>query len=215
MTVRKALGAALHDLYRQSWRLLLVNGAVGAAALAIAAAAAHERAALAAAVLLGPLAAALAHCTVTLARTGDLRLADALAGLALYWRRGLALGALAAAVTSAAVHATVFYGGSDPLLWPLAFLTLYVSFILVIYQLLLWTLAVGDAAVPLREAGAGALGLLLRRPIASVGLGLTLALVNAAGIVAALMPFLTLTVAYSFLAAAHFVFSPTTQEEVS
>jgi hypothetical protein len=37
-----------------------------------------------------------------------------------------------------------------------------------------------------------------------VGLGVALFLVNVAGLIAALIPFLTLTVAYSFLAAAHF-----------
>jgi hypothetical protein len=36
-------------------------------------------------------------------------------------------------------------------------------------------------------------------------LGFALLLVNAAGIAAAVMPFLTLTVAYTFLATAHFV----------
>jgi hypothetical protein len=214
MTVRQALGAALRDLYRQSWRLLVVNGVLGAAAVAIAVAAADMRAALAAVVLLGPLAAALAHCSVTLARTGELQLADALAGLRLHWRRGLALAALATVLAAAAGYAMAFYGGSRPLLWPLSFLAVYVSFVLGVHQLLLWTLAVGNPSMPLRDAATRALELLLRRPFASLGLGLVLALVNAAGVVAALMPFLTLTLAYSFLAAAHFVF-PRTQEVMS
>ena len=43
------------------------------------------------------------------------------------------------------------------------------------------------------------------RPGATLLLGLALFLVNAAGVAAAVMPFLTLTVAYTFLATAHFV----------
>ena len=47
-----------------------------------------------------------------------------------------------------------------------------------------------------------------QRPGAMLVLGLALLLVNAVGIAAALMPFLTLTVAYTFLVAAHFLLEP-------
>jgi hypothetical protein len=63
-----------------------------------------------------------------------------------------------------------------------------------------------EPEAPLRDAASRAFELLLRRPRPVLGLGVALLLVNVAGVVAALMPFLTLTVAYSFLAAAHFVF---------
>jgi hypothetical protein len=49
------------------------------------------------------------------------------------------------------------------------------------------------------------------RPVQAVVLGLALALVNLAGIAAAIMPFLTLTIAYTFLAAAHFALPPTSE----
>src|SRR5581483_5332871 len=48
-------------------------------------------AALVLAVLAGPFAVALVHCSVTLVRTGNLALADAWEGLKLHWRRGLQL----------------------------------------------------------------------------------------------------------------------------
>ncbi|MGZ6685849.1 MAG: hypothetical protein ACXVFJ_17245, partial [Gaiellaceae bacterium] len=83
-----------------------------------------------------------------------------------------------------------------------------------VHQLLLWTLAIAHPDVPLQEAAVRALELLLRRPLASLALGVVAVLVNVAGVVAALMPFLTLTVAYTFLAAAHFVLTPA-HEEVS
>jgi hypothetical protein len=46
--------------------------------------------------------------------------------------------------------------------------------------------------------------LLARRPLGFLGLALALLLVNAVGVAAAILPFLTLTVAYSFLVSAHF-----------
>jgi hypothetical protein len=55
--------------------------------------------------------------------------------------------------------------------------------------------------------------LVARRPGAALGLGLGLLLVNAAGLAAAVMPFLTLTLAYSFVAAAHFALPPSTTGE--
>ena len=51
-----------------------------------------------------------------------------------------------------------------------------------------------------------------QRPGATLLLGLALLLVNLAGIAAAVMPFLTITVAYSFLAVAHFVVPPEDKE---
>jgi hypothetical protein len=59
----------------------------------------------------------------------------------------------------------------------------------------------------LREAGRS----LFSRPFASVALAFVLLLVNAVGAIGVL-PVLTLTIAYSALAAAHFVLPPPTEE---
>ena len=45
---------------------------------------------------------------------------------------------------------------------------------------------------------------LARRPFGFLGLAVTLLLVNVIGVAAAILPFLTLTIAYSFLVSAHF-----------
>ena len=94
MTVGAALRRAARDFYDQSWRLLLLNGLLGFAGLAVLWAAVYAPPALLLGLLLGPPAAALMHCAVTLVRDEDLRLSDALVGLRLHWRRGLALAAL-------------------------------------------------------------------------------------------------------------------------
>ncbi len=86
-----------------------VNAALGAVLVFSAVAAVAVHALLVLAVLAGPLAAALAHCSVTLVRTGNLALADAWEGLRLHWRRGLALGA-------AGVALGVLAGARRPLL---------------------------------------------------------------------------------------------------
>jgi hypothetical protein len=53
---------------------------------------------------------------------------------------------------------------------------------------------------------------LLQRPVQTFVLTVALLAINVAGLAAAALPFLTLTIAYSFLAAAFFVLPPTTQE---
>ena len=98
-------------------------------------------------------------------------------------------------------------------LWPLAMLTVYLVVLLGIFQLVLWTLAIADASRPLRSVGREALVVVGQRPGGILVLGLALLLVNAGGVAAALMPFLTLTVAYTFLAAAHFLLEPTSEED--
>jgi hypothetical protein len=206
MRPREALRLALRDFYENSWRLVVLNGAFGLvlvvgvlAALAMPLAAVLVLAA-------GPLVAVLAHCAVTVVRTGSLFFADAWEGLRLHWRRGLALGALGAAVAAVAFLALRFYGGAS--LWPLAFLTFYVLVLLLIYALVLWTLAIAEPERRLAAVAREAAGFVASRPGATLLLGLALLLVNVAGIAAAVMPFLTLTVAYTFLATAHFVLPP-------
>ncbi len=204
MTVARALRLACGDLYQNSWRLLVVNAALGAVLVfsAVAAIAVHELLVLA--VLAGPLATALAHCSVTLVRTGNLVLADAWEGLRLHWRRGLALGAAGLALGVLAALAVHFYTRSNAG-WPLAFLTLYLVVLLGIYAVVLTTVAVAEPGEPLRIAARRAATVWAQRPGATLLLGLALLLVNLAGIAAAVMPFLTITVAYSFVAVAHFV----------
>jgi len=200
----KALRLALHDVYRNSWRLVPLNAAVGALLVAAAAGVATSRSAAVLVVLAGPLVAALAHCSVTLVRTGNLVFRDALEGLRLHWRRGLALGAAGTATLLLGVVAVRAYSRSA-VLWPLAFLTVYLVLLLALVQLVLWTLAIAEPSRSLRDCGRDAVALVARRPGSALLLGLALLCVNAAGIAAAVMPFLTVTIAYSLVAAAHFV----------
>ena len=206
-----ALGLALGDLFRNSWRLVPVNAALGAVLVFSVFAAVAVHALLVLAVLAGPLATALAHCSVTLVRTGNLELADAWEGLRLHWRRGLELGAAGLALVVLAALAVHFYTRSSAG-WPFAFLTLYVVVLLGIYVAVLVTVAVADPDRPLRAVAQEAATVGARRPGATLLLGLSLLLVNLVGIAAAVMPFLTLTVAYSFLAVAHFVVPPEAKE---
>jgi hypothetical protein len=155
-------------------------------------------------VLAGPLVAALAHSSVTLVRTGNLKLADAWEGLRLHWRRGLALGAAGLALGVVAAIAVHFYTRSS-VGWPFAFLTLYLVVLLGIYAAVLTTVAVADPDLPLKAAARSAAALAAQRPGATLLIGLALLLVNLVGMAAAVMPFLTITVAYSFVAVAHFV----------
>ena len=160
--------------------------------------------ALVLAVLAGPFAVALVHCSVTLVRTGNLVLADAWEGLKLHWRRGLQLGAAGTALVVLAALAFRFYTRST-YGWPLAFVTVYLVVLLGIYAAVLATFAVAEPERPLRLVAREAAALGARRPGATLLLGLALLLINLAGVAAAVMPFLTLTVAYSFVAVAHFV----------
>jgi hypothetical protein len=153
----------------------------------------------------------LVHCSVTLAQTGNLERGDALHGLRLHWRRGLLLGAVGASLLGLGALAVHFYGGTA--LWPLSFVTIYCLVLLGIYQLVLWTLAIARPSLPLRTVARDAARFVAERPWPTLAFGLVLLAVNVAGVAAALMPFLTLTVAYSFLAAAHFVLpQPATEE---
>jgi len=198
-----ALRLAARDMFHNSWRLVPVNAALGAVIVVVSVATIAVHAALVLAVLAGPFAVALVHCSVTLVRTGNLALADAWEGLKLHWRRGLQLGAAGTALVLLAALAFRFYTRSS-YGWPLAFVTLYLVVLLGIYAAVLATFAVAEPERPLRLAAREAAALGARRPGATLLLGLALLLVNLAGVAAAVMPFLTLTVAYSFVAVAHF-----------
>jgi hypothetical protein len=198
-----ALRLALRDLYGNSWRLLPLNALLGAVLVVVGVAAYAVHAALVLIVLAGPVTAAIVHAAVTVVRTGNLTLADGLEGLRAHWQRGLVLGGFASALLLLGVLAFRFYARST-FVWPLAFVTLYLVLLLGVYLVVLWTIAVAEPDRPLRHAARAAAELVARRPGATTALGLVLLLVNLAGIAAAVMPFLTLTVAYSFVAVAHF-----------
>ncbi|HLW16381.1 MAG TPA: hypothetical protein VKV69_03355 [Actinomycetota bacterium] len=203
MSARAALGAAARDLFQNSWRLLPVNAALGVVLVAVSVVSVAVHVAIVLAVLAGPIAAALIHCAVTLVRTGNVALADAREGLRLHWRRGLQLGAAGTALVVLGALAVRFYTRTS-FGWPFAFLTVYLVLLLGIYAVVLATYAIAEPTRPLRLAAREAAALGARRPGATLLLGLALLLVNLAGVAAAVMPFLTLTVAYSFVAVAHF-----------
>jgi hypothetical protein len=212
MSARAALRAALVDGYHHSWRLLLLNAGLSAITLGALVAASYAQPALALLLLVGPGAATVMHCAVRLSQTGELRLSDAADGLRRHWRRGLALGAVAAGIFGLGALAVVVYAGSGRAAWPLALLTIYLLAIAAALQLVLWPLALARPQSPLRTVALDALREALRRPLSLAGLAAALLVVNLAGAVA-ILPLLTLTIAYSFLAAAHFVLPPSPTQE--
>jgi hypothetical protein len=205
MTVGGALRGALVDFYHHSWRLFLLNACLSGFVLAVLFVGFYFAPALVLVVLVGPLAAALMHCAVTVAQTDELELREAVSGMRLHWRRGLALVLIAALVAAAAAFAIPFYARAGGWGVPLAMLAVYLVALFAVWQLSLWPLAVFERERSLRDVARDALVAVVRRPAGFTALAVVLLVVNAAGLAAALAPFLTLTVAYSFLAAAHFV----------
>jgi len=204
MSVGASLRSAVRDFYQQSWRLLVLNAALSTFVLSVVGLGLWFAPVLALLVLVGPFAAALMHCAVTLVQTEDLRLGDAVTGLRLYWRRGLVLGLIALAVLVVAAFAVPFYAGIGGWWWVLALVALYAAGIFGVVQLLLWPLAVFELDRPLTDVARESLVGLLRRPAGGSALAFVLLTINLVGLAAGVIPFLTLTVAYSFLAAAHF-----------
>ena len=205
MTVGGALKAALRQLYEHSWRLFVLNLALSAVALVVTVGivAVAAPAMLLLLILVGPFAASLMHCAVTLQQTDRLRLGDGLVGLRLHWRRGLALGALGAAAVILVATAAPFWSGHGALAWPLAVLAIYVACMFAVWQIHLWPLAVARQRTSLRDVLRQAGLEFARRPFASCALALALLLVNAVGAIG-ILPVLSITIAYSALAAAHF-----------
>lgn len=208
MSVGRALRLSLVDFYHHSWRLLILNTLLSAVLIAVLIVALFAPLALVLVLLLGPLAAALMHCAVTLAQTDDLTLRDAATGLRLHWRRGLVLAALSGFVAILGFVSIAFYGRAGVVAWPLGAAVLYLLLGFYVLQLHLWPLAIFEHDRPLTGVLRAAFFGVFRRPAASVGFGLALLLVNTLGFAAAILPFLTLTIAYSFLAAAHFALPP-------
>jgi hypothetical protein len=212
--VGHVLRRAARDFYEESWRLVALNTALSAYVLAVLALASFVPVALVLLLGAGPLAAALVAASVIVVESGSLTFVETADAFRRCWRRGLVLAGVLGLWILATAIAVGFYGASSTLAWPLAVLVLYLGAIFVLYQLVLWPLAVQDCARPLREVATEAVAVLVRRPGATVALGIALLIVNALGVLAAVLPFLTMTIAYSALASARFVIAPRPLEEV-
>jgi hypothetical protein len=204
MTLARALGVAASDLYHQAWRLVILNTLLGIWLVLIVLASIAVRPALLLAILAGPAIAALMHCAVTLAQTEDLRLAEALTGLRRHWRRGLALGLALSIAVGLAAFAVPFYAHAGTWAWPFAAVCVYLLLMFFVFQLALWPLAVFEPGRPLKAVARDAASVVARRPLGFAGLAVALLFVNVLGVAAAILPFLTITIAYSFLVSAHF-----------
>jgi hypothetical protein len=206
--IRGGLGAAVGDLYRNSWRFVVANGCLAAAVLVPVGVAVRTTvpAPLLLVLLAGPAGAGLVHCAVlvTQGQTGEVRVADFGRGLRRHWRRGLALGTLAGLVAVAGVGAVRFYAARGGVWTVAAFVAGYLLAAAALFQLVLWPVAVSRADRPLAEAARMAATVFLRRWPAVLRLGAVLLLVNLVGAVAVL-PILTFTVAFSALATARLV----------
>jgi hypothetical protein len=207
MTARRALRQAARDLYENSWRLILPNLLLAVVAATAFLAAVYSRPALILVVAVGPFAAALLHCALKIQQTGDLRVGDAFTGLALHWRRGLALGGLLALAVVLTVSSISFYSRLGVLAWPFVVTALYLVALFVVWQVHLWPLALRDERLPLRAILGESAVAFARRPGSTFGLAASLLALYAVAAIGVL-PLLTLTIAYSALAAVRFVLAP-------
>ena len=212
--VGEVLRRAVRDFYEESWRLVLLNSLLSAYVLAVLAVATFVPGALVLLVGAGWPAAALVSAAVIVVETGSLTFLEVTESLRRSWRRGVVLAGALAGVLVATVVSFRFYGDVGTLTWPLAVVVLYLAAIFLVYQLLLWPLAVRDHDRPLRDVAAETGLALLRRPFSVFALALALLLVNLAGLVLAVLPLLTMTIAYSALAAARFALAPQAVGEV-
>ena len=204
MTLRRALGVAASDLYHQAWRLIVLNVLLGAAVVAVVLVSLAVPPAVVLAILIGPVLAAVMHCVVTLAQTEDLRLVGAgeraAPTLAPGHRARRSRGGSGRprggrrSVLRAGGNLGVAVCGPEP----------YLLLMFGVFQLALWPLAVFETGRPLRAVARDAARAVARRPLGFLGLACALLLVNAVGVAAAILPFLTLTISYSFLVSAHF-----------
>jgi hypothetical protein len=204
LSLGRALGVGAADLYHQAWRLVILNTLLGLGLVLIVLASIAVRGAFLLAILIGPAIAAVMHCAVTLAQTEDLRLAEALRGFRRHWRRGFALGLALAVAIGLGVLAVPFYAHAGTWAWPFAAVCVYLLLLFGVFQLALWPLAVYEPGRPLGAVARDAAFVVARRPLGFAGLAVALLLVNVIGVAAAILPFLTLTIAYSFLVSAHF-----------
>ncbi len=209
MTVGDALRPAAVDLYRSSWRLLVLTSVVSAVLAAALAAASFVP--LHAVVLLvpvgavvGPFVAALVDVTRESVETGGVTFRRWWAALKMLAGRGAALGAISAGALGVAgfvVWSYLSIGG----VWAfLGLVALNLTLVLVLLLLLVWPLAVAMPGAPLRVPARRAAELMLRSPGTCLALGLALLVVNVVG-AALILPVLTITPAYTWLAVSHLV----------
>ena len=97
-----------------------------------------------------------------------------------------------------------FYAQAGTWAWPLAALSVYVLLMFGVFQLALWPLAVFEVRAPCVPSPVTRRSSSHAARSGFLGLALALLLVNVMGVAAAILPFLTLTIAYSFLVSAHF-----------
>ena len=205
MTVRAALRSALVDTYHFSWRLLIVNTSLSVAILLIVVfVSAFPLVLFVAPLVAGPLAAALVHCVVTLIREQEFHLSDAVAGLRQFWKRGFILGGVSGAILLLGALAVTFYSSERHRFLPLAVLTVYVVAAFFLVLLIGWLFAIADPEEGVPDALRRASLVALHAPARMFVLGTALFLVNLIGAVTVL-PFVTLTIAYSLLATARVV----------
>jgi hypothetical protein len=131
--------------------------------------------------------------------------------LRFFWKRGLILGGLSGAILLLGALAVTFYSSERHRFLPLAVLTVYVVAVLLLVLLVGWLFAIADPEEGVAVALRRALLLALHSPARMFVLGTALFLVNLIGAVT-VIPFVTLTIAYSFLATARLVLPP---EEVT
>jgi hypothetical protein len=212
MTVRAALRKALVDTYQSSLRLLVLNTALSlAVVLIVLFVSAFPLVLFVAPLAAGPIVGALVHCVVTLIREEEFRLGDAFDGLRRFWKRGVALGGLSGLVLLLGALAVTFYASERHRVLPLAVLAVYVAALFLLVLLVAWLFAIAEPEASVPDALRRASVLALRSPARLLLLGAALLLVNLAGAVT-VVPLLTLTIAYSFLATARLVLPP---EEVT
>lgn len=212
--IGRVLRLAVRDFYEESWRLVALNSLLSAYVLAVLTLAAFFPAALILLLAAGSIAAALVSAAVIVVETGSLTFVEMAGTIRRCWFRGLVLGTSLGLGAVATVMAFRFYGSAGTPAWPFAVLVLYLGGIFALYQLVLWPIAIRDCERPLRAVAAEAGVALARRPGAVAGLGLALLAVNLAGILLAVLPFLTMTVAYSALAAARLALPQAPLEEM-
>jgi hypothetical protein len=208
MTVRSALRTALVDTYQFSWRLFVLNTALSTGiVLIVVLVSAFPLVLFVAPLVTGPLAAALVYSVITLIREQELHLSDAVAGARRFWKRGLVLGGISGLVLLFGVLAVTFYGSARHRVLPLAVLAVYVVAIALLVLLVAWLFAIADPEDSVADALRRSTSLMLRSPARMLVFGAALLLVNLAGAVT-VIPILTLTIAYSFLATARLVLPP-------
>jgi hypothetical protein len=216
MTVRAALRSALVDTYHFSWRLLIVNTALSAAVAAVVIfVSAFPLVLLIAPLAAGPIVAGLVYGVVRLVREEDFQVADAVEGLRRFWKRGFVLGGISGGVLLLGVLTASFYASEKHRVLPLSVLCAYLAALALLVVLVAWPLAIADPEDGVGGALRRAATLALRAPVRLLLLGAALLVVNLLGAVT-VIPLLTLTIAYSFLATARFVLPPeSTLEEVT